>query len=154
MKYTTKKQEAKNGTRLNVTFGPSEGHDTDNFVDQVDSVLLAVGRDPALSSLNLDAHPKVRVAASGHIETDKLQNTGAPGVYALGDVCGFWELTPVAIAAGRRLADRIFSGDKALQDAIHGRCNHDESHKPIEGRNTGESANYPRDSARSLRKSP
>ena len=32
------------------------------------------------------------------------------GVYALGDVCGFWELTPVAIAAGRRLADRLFGG--------------------------------------------
>ena len=37
---------------------------------------------------------------------DKYQNTNVAGVYALGDVCGIVELTPMAIAAGRRLADR------------------------------------------------
>ena len=41
---------------------------------------------------------------------DEFQETGVAGVYALGDVCGHWELTPVAIAAGRRLSDRLFSG--------------------------------------------
>ena len=44
--------------------------------------------------------------AAGHIQVDKYQNTAATGVYALGDVCGQVELTPMAIAAGRRLADR------------------------------------------------
>lgn len=38
------------------------------------------------------------------------QNTKADGVYALGDVTGRVELTPMAIAAGRRLADRLFAG--------------------------------------------
>ena len=37
---------------------------------------------------------------------DEYQNTTTKGVYALGDVCGKVELTPMAIAAGRRLADR------------------------------------------------
>ena len=42
-----------------------------------------------------------------YIAVDDFQQTSAPGVYALGDVCGKVELTPVAIAAGRRLADRF-----------------------------------------------
>lgn len=37
---------------------------------------------------------------------DDYQNTSTKGVYAIGDVCGQVELTPMAIAAGRRLADR------------------------------------------------
>ena len=41
-----------------------------------------------------------------YIAVDEYQCTSAKGVYALGDVCGNVELTPVAIAAGRRLADR------------------------------------------------
>jgi glutathione reductase (NADPH) len=45
-------------------------------------------------------------AGKGAIPVDKYQNTGAAQVYALGDVCGRVELTPMAIAAGRRLADR------------------------------------------------
>src|SRR6185295_16414083 len=46
----------------------------------------------------------------GYIEVDKYQNTSTPGIYAVGDVTGQAELTPVAIAAGRRLADRLFGG--------------------------------------------
>ncbi len=45
---------------------------------------------------------------SGHVRVDDFQNTSASGVYAVGDVTGRAELTPVAIAAGRRLADRLF----------------------------------------------
>lgn len=41
---------------------------------------------------------------------DAYQNTVAPGVHAVGDVCGNVELTPMAIAAGRRLADRLYGG--------------------------------------------
>jgi hypothetical protein len=40
----------------------------------------------------------------------EFQNTNVAGVYALGDVCGKVQLTPMAIAAGRRLADRLFGG--------------------------------------------
>lgn len=44
------------------------------------------------------------------ITVDDYQNTNIAGVYALGDVCGRVQLTPMAIAAGRRLADRLFNG--------------------------------------------
>ena len=43
-------------------------------------------------------------------KTTEYQNTNVGGVYALGDVCGRVQLTPMAIAAGRRLADRLFGG--------------------------------------------
>ena len=47
----------------------------------------------------------------GFVTTDEWQNTNVEGVYAVGDVTGRTALTPVAIAAGRRLADRLFGGD-------------------------------------------
>lgn len=78
-----------------------------------DCLLWAIGRNPNLD-LGLDA-AGVRLTATGHIETDGFQNTNVDRVYALGDVTGRAALTPVAIAAGRRLADRVF-------DQQHDRC--------------------------------
>ena len=49
----------------------------------------------------------MEITKGKYIAVDDFQQTSAPGVYALGDVCGKVELTPVAIAAGRRLADRF-----------------------------------------------
>jgi glutathione reductase (NADPH) len=48
----------------------------------------------------------------GYIAVDKKEATNVPSIFAIGDVTttGF-ELTPVAIAAGRRLADRLFGGE-------------------------------------------
>ncbi|HEY3519427.1 MAG TPA: glutathione-disulfide reductase, partial [Rhodanobacteraceae bacterium] len=43
--------------------------------------------------------------------TDEYENTNSVGVYAFGDVNGKRALTPVAIAAGRALAERLFGGD-------------------------------------------
>eukprot|EP00386_Alphamonas_edax_P009932 GDKI01032457.1.p1 GENE.GDKI01032457.1~~GDKI01032457.1.p1 ORF type:complete len:507 (+),score=167.52 GDKI01032457.1:41-1561(+) len=74
-----------------------------------DIVLVAVGREPLIEGLKLDA-AGVKLTQTWHIEADALQNTSVKGVYALGDVCGKVELTPMAIAAGRRLADRLFGG--------------------------------------------
>ncbi|WP_114239193.1 glutathione-disulfide reductase [Dyella sp. C9] len=74
-----------------------------------DAVLWAVGRVPNSDRLDLDA-AGVRVDTQGHVLTDGWQNTSAPGIYAVGDVTGRAELTPVAVAAGRRLADRLFGG--------------------------------------------
>ena len=75
-----------------------------------DVVLQAVGREPNLRGLNLEA-VGVAVDARGRVAVDELQNCSAAGVYAVGDAAsnGF-ELTPVAIAAGRLLADRLFGG--------------------------------------------
>jgi glutathione reductase (NADPH) len=46
----------------------------------------------------------------GFVHTDEYQNTNVPGIYAVGDITGRAPLTPVAVAAGRRLADRLFGG--------------------------------------------
>ena len=73
------------------------------------AVLWAVGRDPATDELGLD-EAGVRRDAAGFVPVDEWQQTSAEGVYAVGDVTGRFPLTPVAIAAGRRLADRLFGG--------------------------------------------
>jgi len=75
----------------------------------VDTLLWAIGRDPNTEALNLPAAGVV-VNPNGSIPTDPFQNTNIPGIYAIGDVTEHFHLTPVAIAAGRRLADRLFGG--------------------------------------------
>ena len=72
-------------------------------------VLWAVGRASAVADLNLPA-AGVACDAEGFIQTDRYQLTSAAGIYAIGDVTGRAQLTPVAIAAGRRLSDRLFGG--------------------------------------------
>jgi glutathione reductase (NADPH) len=74
-----------------------------------DCVLWAIGRAPAVEELGLE-RAGVELDAYGFIVTDKYQTTSAAGVYAIGDVTGRSPLTPVAIAAGRRLSDRLFGG--------------------------------------------
>jgi len=74
-----------------------------------DAVLWAIGRAPATRGIGLEALG-VGLTAGGQIQVDEYQNTTAPGVYAVGDVTGRAELTPVAIAAGRQLAQRLFGG--------------------------------------------
>ena len=50
--------------------------------------------------------------SSGYIQTDEWQTTSVPHIFAVGDITGKFQLTPVAIAAGRHLADRLFGGVK------------------------------------------
>ena len=72
-------------------------------------LIWAIGRTPASAALNLQS-AGVEVDAEGYITTDRYQNTSVPGIYAVGDVTGQAQLTPVAIAAGRRLGDRLYGG--------------------------------------------
>src|SRR5438270_6828331 len=72
-----------------------------------DCVLWAVGRMAAVEDLAL-AKAGVALDIQGFIATDTYQASSAPGIYAIGDVAGRAQLTPVAIAAGRRLSDRLF----------------------------------------------
>jgi glutathione reductase (NADPH) len=74
-----------------------------------DTLIWAVGRRPLTQGIGLDA-AGVAINKRGHIPVDKFQQTNVEGVYAVGDVTGQAELTPVAIAAGRRLSDRVFGG--------------------------------------------
>ena len=79
------------------TFGP------------VDCVLWAVGREPNSDGLELD-NAGVATDSRGFIPVDKFQQTNIEHIFAIGDVTGAVALTPVAIAAGRRLADRLYGG--------------------------------------------
>lgn len=74
-----------------------------------DHVIWAIGREPLTAGLDLAA-AGVEIDQRGYIRTDRWQATSADGIFALGDVTGRAQLTPVAIAAGRRLADRLYGG--------------------------------------------
>ena len=75
----------------------------------VDCVVWAIGREPNTAGLGLE-RAGVLTDAQGFVPTDKFQATNVPNVFAIGDVTGRDALTPVAIAAGRRLADRLYGG--------------------------------------------
>ena len=75
----------------------------------VDCVVWAIGRSPNTDSLDA-AKAGVEQDEWGFIPTDKFQQTNVESVFAIGDVTGRDALTPVAIAAGRRLADRLYGG--------------------------------------------
>lgn len=79
----------------------------DDSVLEVNELLWAVGRAPEVEDLNLDI-PGVKLTDTGYVTVDEYQNTSVEGIYALGDVTGQAELTPVAIAAGRQLGNRLF----------------------------------------------
>ena len=85
-----------------------QARDGREFAD-FDCLLWAIGRDPNVAELGL---PEVGVLLDEgrHVRTDEFQNTNVQNVYAIGDVTGRAALTPVAIAAGRRLSDRLFGG--------------------------------------------
>jgi glutathione reductase (NADPH) len=74
-----------------------------------DTVIWAIGRGPVSDDLGLE-HASIALDSSGYITTDKYQVTSAENIYAIGDITGREQLTPVAIAAGRRLSDRVFGG--------------------------------------------
>ncbi|VAX04157.1 Glutathione reductase [hydrothermal vent metagenome] len=73
-----------------------------------DALICAIGREPNTASLALDS-AGIESNQRGYIPTDEFQNTNVPAVYAVGDVTGRAQLTPVAVAAGRRLSDRLFN---------------------------------------------
>ena len=78
--------------------------------DPFDSVIFATGRRPNSRQLGLEGIG-VTIDDGGFIVVDEFQDTGVAGVHAVGDVSSRLALTPVAIAAARRLMDRLF-GDR------------------------------------------
>ncbi len=109
------------GVSLVTNFVPQalEQHDSglclkgenDHVQEGFDAVIWAIGRSPNLDGLGLEKEG-VQLNERGYIETDEWEQTSTRNIYALGDVSGKKELTPVAIAAGRKLSDRLFGGKK------------------------------------------
>jgi len=77
-------------------------------VNNVDTLVWAIGRTPNTADLNLEA-AGVKMDAQGYIPSDEYEQTNVAGIYSLGDVNRKAALTPVAIAAARRLSDRLFN---------------------------------------------
>lgn len=75
---------------------------------EAERVIWAVGRGANTQNIGLE-NTDIKLKANGYIETDAYENTSVSGVYAIGDVNGKIALTPVAIAAGRRLSERLFN---------------------------------------------
>jgi len=93
------------GTDQELMLHTRDGHAMDGY----DTLIWAIGRESQVDGLNLDA-AGLSTNDAGFIPVDQFQNSDISGIYAIGDVTGQAALTPVAIAAGRRLADRLFGG--------------------------------------------
>ena len=76
-------------------------------LENADDVLVAPGRVPAVSGLNL-ASTGVEHRSNATIEVNDYQQSTVDNIVALRDVCGQVEL--YSLAAGCRLADRLYAG--------------------------------------------
>ncbi|MBJ88955.1 MAG: glutathione-disulfide reductase [Woeseia sp.] len=94
-------REANSGLHLFA----EDGRKYENF----DAVVWAVGRNPNTEMLDLEA-AGIERDQHGFISVNEWQETNVKNIFAVGDVTGRPALTPVAIAAGRRLADRLYKG--------------------------------------------
>lgn len=86
----------------------------DGDVQEVDCVLMAVGRHSNLNGLSIE-NTDVELHPNKVVKTDEYQNTTAKNVYAVGDIDGRAALTPVAIRAGRTVAERVFNNRPGLK---------------------------------------
>ncbi len=82
-------------------------HLSDGGVIEAELVFFAVGRVPNTAGLGLEA-AGIAVAATGAIPVDAENTTSQKHIHAIGDVSNRMNLTPVAIAEGHHLADRLF----------------------------------------------
>lgn len=82
--------------------------DTGEKVTGFDCVIWAIGRQTNIEGLGLE-NTDLETDDRGFIPTDEHQNTNINGIYAVGDVTPRAQLTPVAIAAGRCLSERLFN---------------------------------------------
>lgn len=87
--------------------------------DKIDTdvVLWAIGRQANTKTLGLESIG-VKTTPKGDIVVDEYQNSTVPGISSIGDVTGKWLLTPVAIAAGRRLANRLYGPPEFKDDKL------------------------------------
>uniref|UniRef100_A0A8C1V6T8 thioredoxin-disulfide reductase (NADPH) n=1 Tax=Cyprinus carpio TaxID=7962 RepID=A0A8C1V6T8_CYPCA len=110
--------EAGTPGRLKVTAKSTESDEI--FEGEYNTVLIAVGRDACTGKIGLDkAGVKVN-AKNGKIPVNDEEQTSVPHIYAIGDILeGKWELTPVAIQAGKLLARRLYAGASLKCDYVN-----------------------------------
>lgn len=103
IRHVTVMDVQKTGSGLRIELGNGD------VLDGIDTVIWAIGRTPNTDGIGIE-NTGLALNANGTLPVDHFQQTKVDGLYAIGDVIGQYELTPVAIAAGRRLADRVFGG--------------------------------------------
>lgn len=81
-----------------------------------DQILYATGRVPNTRSLQLEG-VGVKTGAKGEVLVDEWSRTSVPNIYALGDVTNRHNLTPVAIAEARALAETLFHNNPTSFDS-------------------------------------
>jgi glutathione reductase (NADPH) len=80
-----------------------------------DAVMYATGRHPNTAGMGLE-EVGVRLGPNGRIAIDEWSRTSKPHIYAVGDVTDRLNLTPVAIAEGRALAETLFNDNPIQMD--------------------------------------
>lgn len=112
----TKVERLEEGTpgRLKVT---AVGPDGEILEDEYNTVLFAIGRDACTSTIGIDKAGVLLNPKNGKVITDEKEQSNVPHIYAIGDILdGKLELTPVAIQAGRLLAQRLFNNGTKVTD--------------------------------------
>jgi glutathione reductase (NADPH) len=108
--------------RFNVTIDSVERNDS-TYVAQLSDggqletglIMAATGRRALVDGLGL-TDLGVELTASGHVQVDDYFQTAVPSVYALGDVIGTPQLTPVALAQAMVLSRRLFGDGQGEMD--------------------------------------
>jgi glutathione reductase (NADPH) len=88
---------------------------SDGTVIGTDAIMYATGRIPNTAGLGLE-RAGVEMAANGAVVVDDDFQTNVPSVHAIGDVIHKVQLTPVALAEGMVVADRLFGKGKRTID--------------------------------------
>jgi glutathione reductase (NADPH) len=97
--------------------GPLTIHLDSGRTIEVDTLIWAIGRKTNTEDLGLD-NVGVKLDSKGNVIVDEWQETNIKGVFSIGDAQGKALLTPVAIAAGRRLSNRLYGGEKFKNDKL------------------------------------
>ncbi|KAF8968339.1 glutathione reductase [Flammula alnicola] len=97
--------------------GPLTVHTNEGETVEVDAVIWAIGRHANTEGMGLEEQG-LKLSETGDVVVDDYQNSNVPGITSIGDVQGKWLLTPVAIAAGRRLSNRLFGPAKFKDDKL------------------------------------
>lgn len=84
---------------------------------EADCLIWAIGRHPLTKNIGLE-EVGVKLDEKGNVMVDEYQNTNVSNIYAVGDIQGKALLTPVAIAAGRRLSNRLFGPEKFKNEKL------------------------------------
>jgi glutathione reductase (NADPH) len=101
--------------RLEKSAGGIVAVATDGSSREFDLVMYATGRHPNTDGLGLAAQG-IELGRQGQIKVDAYSQTAVPSIYAVGDVTGRINLTPVAIREGHAFADTVFGGKPTVFD--------------------------------------